>query len=300
MNTVAAQQGPILVRHRPPSAIRGLVAGIVGYTEHSDQPIVRRQVAGTLIPLVLSAGPALEVLDTSVGTGVGHHASFLAGIRPGHVTTSFESEQHCIQIYPTPLGAFRLLGLPGRELAARVIDVTDAAPVFGQSFLDELWSAQTWSRRFNLIDSTLLALLGVAPEPEPYVTWIWREIQLTGGRARIGDLVQQTGWSHRQVISRFTEQIGLGPKLASSVVRFERAMLALRHQLPADVAAQFGYSDQSHLVREVRRFAGWTPGILKEANPTTAYSAIGNDGDPSHEQGESRCPQSPIPGGTKK
>lgn len=287
---IAAHQEPILSRRRPLPAFRGLVAGIVGYSERSDRPVVRRQVAGTLIPLVLSACPALDVLDASDGTGVGRHTSFLAGIRPGHVTTSFDSEQLCVQIYLTPLGVFRLLGRPGGELTARVVDVTDVAPVFGQSFLDELWSAQTWSRRFDLIDSTLLTLLGLAPDPEPYVAWIWQEIQRTAGQARIGDLVQHTGWSHRQVITRFTEQIGLGPKLASSVVRFERAMLALKSQRPADVAAQFGYSDQSHLVREVRRFAGWTPGILKEANPTTAYSAIGNDGNPSHEQGESRCP----------
>lgn len=267
---------PFLVRHGVPPGLRGLVAGIVGYSESCDRPVVRRQVAGTLIPLVLSSGPTLDVVGAAGEDGARRYGSFVAGFMPNPVTTSFETRQCCLQIYLTPIGAFRLLRRPGRELTARVVDVDDVTRAFGQPVLEELWSARTWARRFDLIDRRLLTLSSSAPEPAPYVKWMWRRIQRTGGRARIDDLVRQTGWSHRHVIARFTEQIGVGPKLASRVVRFERAMSALRYHSAADVAAQLGFADQSHLVREVRSFSGWAPGALKAAQPTTAYSAIGN------------------------
>lgn len=269
-------QGPILVRHRVRPEFRGLIAGIVGYTERSDHPVVRRQVAGTLIPLILSSGPTLDVLDAPDRQGANRFGSFVAGIMPCPVTTSFDTEQRCIQIYLTPLGAFRLLGVPDRELAAHVVDVDDVVPVFGQPLLDELWSTPSWKRRFDLIDRTILDLLACAPQPEPFVMWMWQQIERSGGQSRIGDLVKQTGWSHRHVITGFTEQIGLTPKLASNVVRFERAVSALRSRPAAEVAAELGFADQSHLVREVKRFAGGTPSTLPVAQLTTAHSAIGS------------------------
>jgi len=271
----APASGPVLVRHPVRPELAGLVAGIVGHRERVDHPVVRRQVAGSLIPLVLSFGSPLDVVDLSVGTGVGRHTSFIAGIMPGHATTSFEREQLCVQIYLTPLGVPRLLGLPGRELAARVVDLADAVPPLDDVLVEQLWAARTWPRRFALVDRMLLDLLDRGRRAEPFVDWMWRQIERSGGRVGIGDLVEQTGWSHRHATSRFTEQVGIPPKAAASLVRFERAAAALREGPAADVAARFGYADQSHLVREVRRYAGWTPTDLLRTEPTTAQTAIG-------------------------
>lgn len=270
-----AAPGPVLVRHPVRPELRGAVAGIVGHDERATAPVVRRQVAGSLIPVVLSFGPPLDVIDLSAGEGVGRHTSFVAGIMPGHATTSFESEQHCLQIYLTPLGVGRLLGLPGRELAARVVELPDAVPAFDDRLLDALQAAGTWPRRFELIDRVLLGLLDRGHPPEPFVGWMWRQIDRTGGRVGIAELVEQTGWSHRHVTARFTELVGIGPKSAANLVRFERAAVALRSAPAADVAARFGFADQSHLVRDIRRYAGVTPTALAGTEPTTAQSAIG-------------------------
>ncbi|MFF2277109.1 helix-turn-helix transcriptional regulator [Agromyces sp. NPDC058126] len=271
----ATAPGPVLVRHRVRPEFAGLVAGIVGHDEHTAAPVVRRQVAGSLIPVVLSFGPPLDVVDLSVGEGVGRHTSFVAGIMPGHATTSFESEQHCLQIYLTPLGVTRLLGLPGRELAARVVELADAVPAFDDRLLEVLWSAGTWPRRFELIDRVLLGLLDGGRTPEPFVGWMGRQIDRSGGRVRIAELVEETGWSPRYASSHFAEQVGIGPKAAAGLVRFERAAIALRRLPAAEVAARFGFADQSHLVREVRRYSGWTPSVLAGTVPTTAHTAIG-------------------------
>ncbi len=45
---------PELVRRRPHPSLAGLVAGIVGSYERADDPIERRQPAGSLLPLVVS------------------------------------------------------------------------------------------------------------------------------------------------------------------------------------------------------------------------------------------------------
>ncbi len=56
------------------------------------------------------------------------------------------------------------------------------------------------------------------------------------------------------------------PKAFARMLRFERAagLLAAGHS-PADVGADCGYADQSHLNRDFRGFAGCTPGAFAAA-----------------------------------
>lgn len=266
---------PELVRHRPHPSLAGLVAGIVGSYEHADDAIERRQPAGSLLPLVVSFGDPLEVISLSDGEGTGRYCSFIAGFMPGHAATRFVGTQRCVQVYLTPLGAYRLLGLPGHELARRVVDLDNAAPLLGGPLPEQLAGASTWAGRIGLVEHALLSALDDGPQPEPFVTWLWNRIRDSGGRARIDNLVKQTGWSHRHVTTRFQTQIGLSPKATAGVVRFERVMADIGGRPLSELAAEHGYADQSHFTREVVRYSGESPLALLAARRPTAYTALG-------------------------
>ena len=79
--------------------------------------------------------------------------------------------------------------------------------------------------------------------------------------------------------TRFSEQIGVTPKAAVGVVRFVNACADLGRLPMAEVATRHGYADQSHLTREVVRFAGESPTALIAARRPTAYTAL----DAAHE-----------------
>jgi AraC-like DNA-binding protein len=81
-----------------------------------------------------------------------------------------------------------------------------------------------------------------------------------GGQVRVEQLAAELGWSRKRLWARFRSQIGLTPKRAAQLVRFDHAAhrLAAGHSA-AQVAAESGYADQSHLNREVMAFAGVTP-----------------------------------------
>jgi transcriptional regulator GlxA family with amidase domain len=66
--------------------------------------------------------------------------------------------------------------------------------------------------------------------------------------------------------SRFRSQIGPTPKRAAELIRFDHAAhrLAAGHTA-AQVAAESGYADQSHLHRDVMTFAGVTPATVAMA-----------------------------------
>jgi AraC-like DNA-binding protein len=69
------------------------------------------------------------------------------------------------------------------------------------------------------------------------------------------------GKSLRQFERQFQLDVGVGPKLYARIARFQRAARLLTGSplTLAELAADLGYSDQSHMSHEFRRFAGLSP-----------------------------------------
>ncbi|WP_244928762.1 helix-turn-helix transcriptional regulator [Nocardioides sp. W7] len=265
-----------LARHRASPALDGVVAGMVGLSERATGAVRRRQPAGTVVPLVLSFGDALAIDALADGVGAGReYRSFAAGLSTGCADTRFARGQDCVQVYLTPLGVRRIMGVPGREVARAVLHAGDVVTELGDTLSDRLHAATGWEERFEVVESLLLRRAAAQGEPPSWLTWMWDQIRLSGGRARIADLVTATGWSHGHVARTFREEIGLTPKEVAGVVRFERAAADLGVLPQAEIAVRHGYADQSHLARDVRRYAGETPGELVAARRPTPSTALG-------------------------
>ncbi|MFG1687714.1 helix-turn-helix domain-containing protein [Nonomuraea sp. NPDC049269] len=108
--------------------------------------------------------------------------------------------------------------------------------------------------------------LGAHPPVDPQVAYAWRRTLSSRGRVRVDGLADEVGWSRKRLWSRFRSQLGITPKRAARLVRFDHAahLLAAGHAA-ARIAAENGYVDQSHLHREVATFAGLTPTALAVA-----------------------------------
>src|SRR5262249_41720275 len=154
-----------------------------------------------------------------------------------------------------------ILGVPMHALTNRVVDFDDVLGADGRALLERLGNVPTWEERFDLIDAFLLARATRGRAPAREIAWAWRELVVTHGGTGIARLAAELGWSHRRLIARFREQVGLPPKTAARVLRFHRAVGALRERATvdwADVAVACGYFDQAHLIRDFREFAGTT------------------------------------------
>jgi AraC-like DNA-binding protein len=88
----------------------------------------------------------------------------------------------------------------------------------------------------------------------------------SGGRRTIQEIARHVGWSHKHLISKFKQQIGVTPNLATRLLRLYTVWRHLDDdQSWARIAAECGYADQAHLTREFRNFTGTTPGALLTA-----------------------------------
>lgn len=250
MGPLVASEYVIRAPHR---ALRGVVHAYVAYAERADGPVRRVQPAVSLVPLILSLGPAIAV------DGV-ERRSFVAGMYDGPAVTHFRGDQLGIGIDVSPLGARRLLGVPLGELARRTVPLEDLLGRDAHDLVERLAALPGWEARFELLDAVLARRLRDAPPVRPAVAAAWHRLQETGGRIGIEALAREVGYSRRQLAVRFDEDVGLGPKAIGRIVRFERACALLRGGAGlAETAAAAGYADQPHLNRESMALSGVPP-----------------------------------------
>ena len=149
------------------------------------------------------------------------------------------------------------------ELSDRMVALDDALGTAGVSLREQLGATSDWESRFDLAEDFVAARLAQAKTHAAEVAWAFDAIAETGGTMRIALIAKEIGWSRKHLVDRFRREIGLGPKSVSRIVRMRRAISAAhRGDGWADIAADCGYADQAHMVREFRDLAGCTPSTL--------------------------------------
>ncbi|MEU2614993.1 helix-turn-helix domain-containing protein [Micromonospora sp. NPDC007271] len=262
----------------PDPGLRGYTDRYLGYREHAARPVLRREAAGAFVVLILGWGAPLDVTDPrSAERGAYGVNAFVAGPFDAYCTTRTAGAGAGVQLLLTPPAARRLLGLPLGELANRAVPV-DQLDRWWERLRDELAAVPDWAGRFARLDAALAARLGAAGPVEPRLRRAWRLLADSGGGVGVGALAEEVGWSRRHLAVRFRQEFGLPPKAVARLLRFRRAYATLGRELVtapaaeppgddpapgwAELAARFGYFDQSHLIREFREFAGATPAAL--------------------------------------
>ncbi|MGW4802800.1 helix-turn-helix domain-containing protein [Kitasatospora sp. NPDC004272] len=168
----------------------------------------------------------------------------------------------CLQVRLSPVVAHAVL--EGFAAAGGPLVGWDA--VWGREAVrweERLRAATSWEERFALVAAELAARRAEGRRVDPEVAYVWRELVRSHGAALVAGLAAEVGWSRKRLWSRFRAQLGIAPKRAARLVRFDHAA----HRLaagghPAAVAAEAGYADQSHLHREVAEFARVTPSAV--------------------------------------
>jgi AraC-like DNA-binding protein len=87
-------------------------------------------------------------------------------------------------------------------------------------------------------------------------------IEEGAGEIDLAALAAELGLGRRQLERRFGDQVGIGPALLAAVFRFRRVFDLIEHDGSrpwTDAALAAGYFDQSHFIRDFRRFVGCTP-----------------------------------------
>ena len=255
------------------------MAHYTGYRQRGVPPALHRGLPSPYLTLIFTLDePMVLLAHPDPRQPPGDFGALLGGLHSTPALITHDGAQSGIQVALRPLGARALLGLPAGELAGLDVPAEAVLGTLCAELRARALAAPGWPERFAALDEILLRRLAVtaatatraataATPAAPEVRFAWRQLLRTGGTARISDLAAETGWSGRHLTSRFRTEIGLTPKGAARVIRFDRARHLLIRQASdkssgyrlADLAAACGYFDQAHLAREFRALAGCPP-----------------------------------------
>jgi AraC-like DNA-binding protein len=241
----------------------GRVPGVAmaGFRDRGLTPSGLRLIPHPGVTLVLVFGGTIAVEDA---TGRQQHGSFATGLGFGEGLRALKAEDfECLQVRLSPVVAHAVLGAAVADLGGATVTLDDLCGREAARISERLGDFSSWEDRFTLTDAWLARRFAEASQVAPEIAWAWRRIVAGRGMIRIEQLAAELGWSRKRLWARFHSQIGLPPKRAAKLVRFDHAVHGLvAGQDTAAVAADGGYTDQSHLHRDVVSFTGLTPATV--------------------------------------
>ncbi|NUW38466.1 AraC family transcriptional regulator [Nonomuraea sp. SMC257] len=243
---------------RRPSRVAGVT--MAGFRVHALDTL--RMVPHPAVTLLLDFGSGSPVLDSAAGPQRG---SMVAGpgLGSGGAVRARGENVECVQVRLSPVIARAVLGASPAELDGAVVPLGDLWGREASRIREQLGDVSSWQDRFALTDALLARRHEAGPPVDPEVAWAWHRIVSSRGLARVDGLAAEVGWSRKRLWSRFRSQLGLPPKRAVKLVRFDHAAHRLvAGEGAAHVAADAGYADQSHLHRDVMEFTGATPATM--------------------------------------
>jgi AraC-like DNA-binding protein len=238
------------------------VRGYNGYFESSSRPVRRRELPSGEVALVISLGPQWRSIDPGTGASIGILRAFVAGLDDTYSLVDSETPGAAIQVDFTPVGARSLLQLPMHLVSKRTTELTDLFGNEADRLIEQLAETPDWYTRFLTLDNFLLSRIRRYERSTGEIDWAWRQLDLSKGAIRVQKISEQLGWTRKRLVKAFRDEIGIQPKVLARVLRFRRALAEFNAKKIVDfsqLAAECGYSDQAHMIRDFKEFSGFTP-----------------------------------------
>ncbi|MBD3005240.1 helix-turn-helix domain-containing protein [Streptomyces sp. 5-10] len=253
----------------------GMVVSAVGYRSQGIPPALHRGLPSPYLTLIFSLdGPVVGGVtpEQARGPDAARTEIVVGGLhqRPAYIVQP--GREAGVQLAVHPLAARTLLGLPAGALASDDDLVTSGADVLGKRAADireRLCEQQTWEDRFATLGAYLRERAAEGEDGTPVrseVAEAWAWLARHRGAGTLTGLAEHVSLSPRRLTSVFQAETGLSPKQAARLMRFQharttvvRAVAAGRAPDLARVAADCGYFDHSHLVRDFRQYTGVSP-----------------------------------------
>lgn len=183
-----------------------------------------------------------------------------------YMKVNHNDEYVMINVCFYPGALFKLFQIPMTEFLHKNVD---AEAVFGRELWDtneKLANAKTYTEMISIVNGFFVEKLRKLNHYwfHPIEKIPMFLMQNPNGFS-LSKLAHDACLSNSQFERKFTQQVGITPKLFARICRFEQAYSLKQHFPNLDwlsIAIQTGYNDYQHLVKDFKQFSGFTPTIL--------------------------------------
>jgi AraC-like DNA-binding protein len=188
---------------------------------------------------------------------------FLVGIQSNAVTIgSSRANTGSIGVELTAKGLYNLFNLRMHEVANRLVSFEDLFGAWGVQLQQWVGDAEEPEEKIALLQRVLAQLLHKRTKQYSVLDSVLDDITKSHGNIAVHTIQNRTGYSKRYLDMLFKEHVGVSPKAYAGIVRFQRAYQIWMHgQAQTFSRSHLGdyYYDQSHFIKDFKRFTGFTP-----------------------------------------
>jgi len=191
------------------------------------------------------------------------HQILLIGIQSNPVTiASTTAATSTIGVELTPRGLYHFFNLHMHEIANRIVSFEDILGSWGRRLQQRIGEAANPQVKIALLQGALADLLTRNTKDYSLLDYTLDIIRRSHGIVTVRSLEAQTGFTKRYLDILFKNHVGLSPKSYANILRFQTAyQLWIQGKAPifSGDTPQAYYYDQSHFIKEFKRFTGFTP-----------------------------------------
>lgn len=243
------------------------VPSLAGHTEivghwHAHVGYRSRALPRGAVTLIIDVGQRqrLDFYAADGRTKLSVPPAFITGSHTASYVSEMPADEPTMAVHFRPGGAFPFFGIPLSDLENTHVGLDQVWGRAGIELHERLIDAPTAAARFGILENFLLSRPWSSARRHPGVAAALAAIE-GDPSIRIADIRDLVGVSTKRLIALFRAEVGLSPKAYARIRRFQAALRLVGTGSPAGarVAAEVGYFDQAHFVREFRSFTGMTP-----------------------------------------
>ena len=190
--------------------------------------------------------------------------AWLSGVQRDFITIEAVADSRMAAIRFRAGAAGAILGNAMQSSLGRIQPLQELDEIEVPALLDRLLATSDSDECMDEIREWIAARLTSGARSSAAVTEAVAAIEAdpTFAEKGLADLVSASGYSWKQFVHHFKRDVGLTPKAFQRMMRFHEILPRVIRQENiswADISQQCGYYDQSHFIREFRRFSGYNP-----------------------------------------
>ncbi|MEB3345743.1 helix-turn-helix domain-containing protein [Aquimarina gracilis] len=193
---------------------------------------------------------------------------WVSGMHKNYLSISAHQDSEMFVIQFKPAGAFPFFHIPIHRLNNTVIL---AQEIFGDEIVTlrkQILKSETVVTKFDIATQWLLDRFDTTKIPEAALILILKQLQ-ENSLSTHTTIVKTYSKTQKHLISQFKKYCGLTPKVLHRIFRFNQMLQQIQAQQKitwSQIAYQFGYTDQSHFIKEFNEFSGFNPQEFIEAD----------------------------------
>ena len=193
--------------------------------------------------------------------------------------THYGRFQHIVAEF-TALGFYQMTGLYADQFINKAVEI-HGIDMRLQESLSEVVSVSTQDKISDYIRILEDKIISCDEPLNPVPDYLRKGVELIenkDGLIKIKSVYDQLDISKGHFIRIFKKIIGMTPKYFARVLQMNRVVQAMVEQdnkYFADMAAEYGYYDESHLQRAIQEFFKHSPGRFLDSQQETLFAFLG-------------------------